>query len=196
MSASENRAAHGAFGGGFADPAIDSARAFRAAMNAMAKPGEIRALDTARPPVPLSPAAGTLLLSLCDPETGVYLAGACDTPEVRGWLAFHTGAPVVGADRAEFAVGRWADLVPLAPYRIGTAEYPDRSATLIVEVDTLESAGATLRGPGIKDSAALSLPDPAAMAGNAMLYPLGLDFFLTCGGRVAALPRSTQISEG
>ena len=31
-------------------------------------------------------------------------------------------------------------------------------------------------------------PDAAALAGNAMLYPLGLDFFFTCGGRVAALP--------
>ncbi|TDK50545.1 phosphonate C-P lyase system protein PhnH [Antarcticimicrobium luteum] len=192
MSVSLNRA----YGGGFADPAVDSARAFRAAMNVMAKPGEIRDLDSAQPPAPLSAAAGTLLLTLCDPETGVYLAGACDTPELRGWLAFHTGAPVVAAAEADFAVGTWAELMPLDPYRIGTSEYPDRSATLIVEMDALEQAGATLRGPGIKDSATLSLPDAAALAGNAMLYPLGLDFFFTCGGKVAALPRSTAISEG
>ncbi|MGD9861659.1 MAG: phosphonate C-P lyase system protein PhnH [Pseudodonghicola sp.] len=185
-----------AFGGGFADPAVDSARAFRAAMNVMAKPGEIRDLATAQPPAPLSAAAGTLLLTLCDPETGVHLAGACDTAEVRGWLAFHTGAPVVAAEVADFAVGRWADLMPLDRYRIGTPEYPDRSATLIVEMDALEAEGATLRGPGIKDTARLSLPDAAALAGNAMLYPLGLDFFFTCGGRLAALPRSTTISEG
>ena len=185
----------GAYGGGFAEPAIDSARAFRAAMNVMARPGEIRDLDGAGPPVPLSPAAGTLLLTLCDPETAVYLAGACDCETVRDWLAFHTGAPVVAEDRADFAVGRWADLLPLDRYRIGTSEYPDRSATVIAEVEMLEAAGATLRGPGIKDSARLSLPDAPALAGNSMLYPLGLDFFFTCGGRVAALPRSTQISE-
>lgn len=185
-----------AFGGGFADPAVDSARAFRAAMNVMAKPGEIRDLATAQPPAPLSTAAGTLLLTLCDPEVGVHLAGACDTAEIRGWLAFHTGAPVVAAEVADFAVGRWADLMPLDRFRIGTPEYPDRSATLIVEVEALEQTGATLRGPGIKDSARLSLPDVAALAGNAMLYPLGLDFFFTCGGRLAALPRSTTISEG
>ncbi|MDF1715896.1 MAG: phosphonate C-P lyase system protein PhnH [Antarcticimicrobium sp.] len=185
-----------AIAGGFSDPAIESARAFRAAMNVMARPGEIRDLDMARPPAPLSAAAGTLLLTLCDPETGVHLAGACDSAEMRGWLAFHTGAPVVSADRAGFAVGRWADLLPLDRFRIGTPEYPDRSATLIVELEALQQAGASLRGPGIKDSAALSLPDPAALAGNAMLYPLGLDFFFTCGGRIAALPRSTQISEG
>lgn len=191
-----NAPAQAAFGGGFADPAVESARAFRAAMNVMAKPGEIRDLATAQPPAPLSPAAGTLLLTLCDPETGVYLAGACDTAEVRGWLAFHTGAPVVAADQADFAVGSWANLMPLDQYRIGTPEYPDRSATLIVEMAALEGQGATLRGPGIKDTAQLSLPDAAALAGNALLYPLGLDFFFTCGGRVAALPRSTTISEG
>ena len=184
------------YSGGFADPAVESSRAFRAAMNVMAKPGEIRDLDIACPPAPLSAAAGTLLLTLCDPETGVYLAGDCDTPEVRGWLAFHTGAPVVRAEHADFAVGTWAALMPLDAYRIGEPEYPDRSATLIVELEALEPSGATLRGPGIKDSAQLSLPDAGAVAGNAMLYPLGLDFFFTCGGRVAALPRSTQVTEG
>jgi len=185
-----------AFGGGFADPAIEAARAFRAAMNVMAKPGEIRTLDTAVPPAPLSAAAGTLLLTLCDPETGVYLAGPCDTAEVRGWLAFHTGAPVVPAAEADFAVGTWDDLQPIDRFRIGEGEYPDRSATLIVEMAALETEGAALRGPGIKEVAHLSLPDLAAFQGNAMLYPLGLDFFFTCGGRVAALPRSTQVAEG
>lgn len=185
-----------AFGGGFADPAIEAARAFRAAMNVMAKPGEIRTLDTAVPPAPLSAAAGTLLLTLCDPETGVYLAGPCDTAEVRGWLAFHTGAPVVAASEADFAVGGWDDLQPIDRFRIGEGEYPDRSATLIVEMAALDPAGAALRGPGIKEVAHLSLPDLAAFQGNAMLYPLGLDFFFTCGGRVAALPRSTQVAEG
>jgi len=31
------------------------------------------------------------------------------------------------------------------------------------------------------------------LKGNAILYPLGCDFFFTCGDRVAALPRSTTI---
>ena len=43
--------------------------------------------------------------------------------------------------------------------------------------------------------AAVSQPlaDIAALQDNAMLYPLGCDFFFTCGDQVAALPRSTQI---
>lgn len=183
------------FGGGFADASLDSARAFRAAMRAMARPGDIETLVGVTPPAPLSVAAGGLLLTLCDADTGVYLAGAYDNADLRGWLAFHTGAPIVDAAQADFAVGGWDDLMPLDQYRIGTPEYPDRSATLIVEMPALAANGSTLRGPGIKDTATLALPDAQAMAGNALLYPLGVDFFLTHDTQVAALPRSTQISE-
>ena len=84
-----------AFGGGFSDAPLASARAFRAAMSAMARPGRIEAIQGATPPGPLSAAAGALLLTLCDPDTGLFLAGNVDTPEVRGWLRFHTGAPLV-----------------------------------------------------------------------------------------------------
>jgi len=182
-----------ALGGGFADAPVEAARAFRAAMRAMARPGTIGVLDTARPPAPTSPAAGTLILTLCDPETGLHLAGDHDTAEMRAWVAFHTGAPVVGASEARFALGDWQALMPLSRFAAGTPEYPDRSATLIVEMARLEPQGPTLTGPGIERTARLSLPDPDAMRANAARFPLGLDFFLTRGGRMAALPRSTRI---
>lgn len=181
--------------GGFPDAPVDAARAFRAAMNAMARPGRIETLAGAVPPAPLSPAAGALILTLCDPETPVHLAGALDVAGLRDWITFHTGAPLVGPAQAVFALGEWADLQPLDTYRIGTSEYPDRSATLIVEMPELTPQGAVLTGPGIKESAQLSLPDVAAMRRNAALFPLGVDFFLTCGNRVAALPRSTQAED-
>ncbi|MBO9448703.1 phosphonate C-P lyase system protein PhnH [Tropicibacter sp. R16_0] len=184
------------FAGGFSDAPIDAAHAFRAAMTVMACPGKIRTLTGAQAPAPLSQAAATLLLTLCDPETGVFLAGEADTPDVRQWLTFHTGAPLVDAGRADFAVGTWTDLQPINAYRIGTSEYPDRSATLIVECAELLQNGAVLSGPGIKDTAHLNLPDIPAFQANSTLYPLGLDFFFTSGTQVAALPRSTQIAEG
>lgn len=181
--------------GGFGDAPVEAARAFRAAMRVMARPGTIEDLDAARPPRPVSAAAGTLLLTLCDHETGVYLAGAYDTGELREWLAFHTGAPVVAAESAQFALGDWAALMPLSQYAVGTPEYPDRSATLIVEMDRLEAKGTGLRGPGIRERAELSLPEPKVMKANAAQFPLGVDFFLTCGDKVAALPRSTRLED-
>ncbi|SMO88019.1 phosphonate C-P lyase system protein PhnH [Ruegeria faecimaris] len=182
------------FSGGFQNIPVDSAHAFREAMTVMARPGEIRSLSGAVPPAPLSVAAGTLLLTLCDPETKVHLAGELDTDALREWLTFHTGAPLVPAAEADFAVGTWGEIGGLDRYRIGTAEYPDRSTTLIVERDSLDQSGAILHGPGIKQCAGLNLPDIPALQRNAALFPLGCDFFFTCGDKVAALPRSTQIS--
>jgi alpha-D-ribose 1-methylphosphonate 5-triphosphate synthase subunit PhnH len=181
--------------GGFADAPRDAAFAFRAAMSAMARPGKIEEIAGARPPAPLSSAAGTLILTLCDPETGLYLAGACDTPEVRDWVTFHTGAPLVGPSVCQFAVGTWKALQPLSAYPVGTPEYPDRSATLIVELGELRPEGVRLTGPGIREAAYLNLPEVAAFRQNARLFPLGLDVFFTAGTRLAALPRTTSIEE-
>ena len=183
-----------ALSGGFADPAIGSAHAFRSVMQAMARPGTIQTIEGAAPPAPLSPAMGAVLLTLCDTETPIYLAGDIDCEAVRAWLSFHTGTPFVGPAHSMFAVGKWDALAPLSAYPIGTSEYPDRSATLIVERSHLAASGATLTGPGIKDRATLSLPEVEVFQANRALFPLGLDFIFTCGDRVAALPRSTEVT--
>ena len=81
--------------GGFEDAPRDAARAFRAALNAMARPGEIETVSGATPPPGLSQAAGVLLLTLADPETTLLLAGAYDTEDLRHWIGFHCGAPII-----------------------------------------------------------------------------------------------------
>lgn len=179
--------------GGFDNPATQSAHAFRNVMEAMARPGRIQDIQGAAPPAALCVAAGTVLLTLCDTDTPVYLAGKADTDDVRKWLAFHTGAPLTGPSHAMFAVGDWDALLPLGSYPVGTPEYPDRSTTLIVQCAELEADGATLRGPGIKSEATLSLPETRAFQSNRALFPLGLDFIFTCGDRLATLPRSTEV---
>lgn len=179
--------------GGFGDPARDGARAFRAALQAMARPGRIEPVTGAAPPAPASPAAGALLLTLCDATTPLFLAPSHDCEVLRGWITFHTGAPFTGPDHAMFALGTWAALQPVARFPVGTAEYPDRAATLIVEMDALTGTGATLTGPGIETEAHLSLPETAAFRANRRGFPLGFDTYLTCGDRLAGLPRSTRV---
>ncbi|WP_372892037.1 phosphonate C-P lyase system protein PhnH [Rhodosalinus sp.] len=179
--------------GGFADPPIEAAAAFRAAMSAMARPGRIEQVGGVAPPAPLSVAAGVLVLTLCDADTPLHLAGRADSEAVRAWVAFHTGAPLVTRGAAAFALGDWDALLPLESYPQGVPEYPDRSATLIVETERLAAEGARLAGPGIETEARLDLPDPEAVRANHAAFPLGLDFFFTCGDRLAALPRSTRV---
>ncbi|WP_299293631.1 phosphonate C-P lyase system protein PhnH [uncultured Tateyamaria sp.] len=181
--------------GGFADPPHQSSTAFRAIMQVMARPGRIETITGGAAPAPLSGAASSVLLTLADPDTGVHLAGAFDTQAVRDWITFQTGAPLVAAPAAQFVLGAWAD-IDLTQLAIGTAEYPDRSATVIVELPALSPEGAILTGPGIRDRATLGLPgDVGVFQRNAALFPLGVDFMFTSGAQIAALPRSTKVSQ-
>jgi alpha-D-ribose 1-methylphosphonate 5-triphosphate synthase subunit PhnH len=182
--------------GGFADTPVEAARAFRAALEAMARPGSIHRVEGARAPAPVSEAAAVLLLTLCDRETPLYLAPGHDVAPVRDWVAFHIGAPLVGASEAMFALGGWQALAPLDAYRIGTPDYPDRAVTLIAELGNLAPEGARLSGPGIRETARLSLPEVAAFQRNHRLFPLGWDAFFTCGDRLAALPRTSVVEAG
>lgn len=179
--------------GGFADASVEAAIGFRAALNAMARPGTIETLTGATPPAPLSTAAGTLILILCDAETPVFLGDSHDAQDIRDWITFHTGAPFTDPANAHFAIGTWEALQPLTAFPIGTPEYPDRSTTLIVEEEELRSDSASLSGPGIRERASLALPDISLIQRNAALFPLGLDFYFTAGDRLAGLPRTTRV---
>ena len=191
--------------GRFADPVMDAHAVFRAVMAALAEPGTIHDLapDIA-PPAGLGPAVAAVLLTLSDSHTSVWLAG--DPAAGRGladWLAFQTGAPVTGErGEAVFAVfPESGGFDGLAGFALGTDDYPDRSATLIVAVDTLrDGPPLTLAGPGIRDKARLAPgPLPAGFveswAENRALFPRGVDIIFAAGREIAALPRTTEIGE-
>ncbi|WBL33184.1 phosphonate C-P lyase system protein PhnH [Sinirhodobacter sp. HNIBRBA609] len=179
--------------GGFDDPAAQSARAFRACLEAMARPGRIQPITGAAPPAPISPAAGAVLLTLVDTTTPLYLAPGHDTQATRQWIAFHCGAPIVSAEEAAFALGAWGALHPVSRFAIGTADYPDRAATLIVEMPAATPPSARLTGPGIETCHEACLPEIAAFVANRTQFPLGFDCYFTAGSQLWALPRSTNV---
>lgn len=181
--------------GGFADTARDAARAFREVLEAMARPGQVRTLGGAQPPSPLPIAAGTVLLTLVDSTTPVHLTTAWDTRKVRDWLTFHTGAPIMPPAEAMFAAGPWAEVTVPQDYPIGTAEYPDRSATLIAGVPSLGGRAHRLTGPGVATEIRLSLPEAGFFRVNRTRFPLGLDVMLCAGNRMVAIPRTTRVEE-
>ena len=184
---------NGSLSGGFRDPARDSALAFRAALNAMAHPGQMQPITGAKPPAPLSVAAGTLLLTLTDSDTAVCLQGPYDCPAVQQWLRFHTGARLVAAAHAEYVLTDWQQALPLSQFAQGSHEYPDRSATLIIEIDPATGSDLILTGPGLAEPQGICLPEARALQANHKRFPLGVDFYLTCGTQVAGLPRSTKV---
>jgi alpha-D-ribose 1-methylphosphonate 5-triphosphate synthase subunit PhnH len=181
----------------FADPVFPSQATFRAILSAMSRPGEVVAAGAGlAPPAPLRPAMAAALLTLCDFETPVWLADVA----VGDWLKFHTGAPLAeDPTRAAFAVADVSSL-DLSRFAQGIAAYPDRSTTLLVEVDTLSGDDLLLSGPGVKAERRFGFaPRPqgflAQWRANGAAFPLGVDLIVCAGERLAALPRTTRIRE-
>ncbi|MBS7789510.1 phosphonate C-P lyase system protein PhnH [Roseococcus sp. SDR] len=184
---------------GFSDPVFGAQSGFAALMNAMARPGRIQDCNALHEPPPgLDPAAAAALLTLADAETPLWTDAE---GEARDWIAFHTGAPLVeDVARAQFLLATRA-MPALASVDLGTDETPQDSATLIVQVATLDDAsGWRLTGPGIQHEHRLTvtgLPADFAVqwARNRTHFPRGVDVVLCAGTRLAGLPRTTRITE-
>jgi alpha-D-ribose 1-methylphosphonate 5-triphosphate synthase subunit PhnH len=188
------------------DPAIAHQAAFRAVMDAMSRPGDIRPLATTiRPPAPLKPATAAVACALMDFETPVWLdASLAAVPELVTWLRFETGAPVVSKpEQAAFAVIAEATVMPsFSAFLLGNHDYPDRNTTLVVQVERF-GTGESMRlsGPGLAQSrsfCATSLPADFVerLQANRVLFPRGVDIILTSDDTVAALPRSIRCERG
>lgn len=182
---------------GFADPVLDSQQSFRAVLDAMASPGKrVPLAPDLTPPAPLRPATAAVVLTLADYDTPVWLDKAARP--AADWLRFHTGCPVVDDPAAaSFAIAA-ADWPSLDRLPAGTDAFPDRSATLIAQVERLAASGLTLAGPGIDGTRAFGfapMPDGflAAWRDNTRLFPRGVDLILTDGEAVAALPRTVAV---
>lgn len=192
------------FDGGFADPVFASQAVFRSVMNAFSRPGTIAELAShAKGPMPLTAAASSILLTLCDYDTPVWFENSERASDAMAWLTFHSGAPICSeSEKAAFAVlSEMTDVSQWQAFAKGTSEYPDRSATLILPVVSLgEGHQLELTGPGIETVCTISpsgLPDGfvEAMGANAATYPLGFDVIIVCADEAIALPRTTRIRE-
>lgn len=184
---------------GFDDPVAQTQSAFRALMEAMARPGRIQTLPApAAVPDGLHAAAAAIMLTLADADTRLWT----DAPlRARDWIVFHTGVQL--ADAPEDADVLLATGTPPALLRLraGTDEAPQDGATLVLQLPGLDGGAEwRLAGPGIADRHALrphGLPPGfiAEWARNGARFPRGCDLFLVSGRQVAGLPRTTRIEE-
>jgi len=204
MAAIEKASATAPLAAGFSDPVHDAQACFRAIMNAMARPGTRQKIETAglKPPAPLTPVAAAIALTLLDYDTPVWLDRPLMASDaVKAFLRFHTGAPIVCEPvEAAFAlVSNPVQMIPLASFNQGSAEYPDRSATVILTGQEFgEAQAVTLSGPGIRETETFSVhPVPPVfwdqVAANTKQFPRGIDLIFAGSGEIAALPRSTRI---
>lgn len=183
-------------------PAFESQATFRALMDALARPGEIRRIPGVTAPAPLMPATAAIVRSLMDFETPVWLdARIAKQAAAVEWIRFHTGAPIAREPaNASFAlIADAGDMPHFTEFAQGDAEYPDRSTTIIAQMDAFDGEVFTLAGPGIKTDRAVPLGAlPSNFAGrwedNRALFPCGIDLVLVAGDEIIALPRTVRVS--
>ena len=186
---------------GLADPTHDSQRLFRGILEAFAHPGSIVGLP--QPPEGvdrLSSAATAFLLTLVDRDTPLWLEPGLDSDAVRSFVRFHAGAPIVTAKAdALFAILTPDGTPTLDGFAIGTDAYPDRSATLLLELPSLGGGPVRrIRGPGIDGSANIAIAGlPVSFWSewmvNRALFPCGVDLVFAAGSDLLALPRSIDV---
>lgn len=188
---------------GFQNPVADAQRVFAAVMRALSRPGRIVELDARlSPPAPLSPEIAAILLALADHETAVWLdATLRAAPAVQDFLTFHTGLRLVPQfAAADYVVASAPALMPpLAELAQGTPEYPDRSATVLLQVAAFRAQGLRIEGPGIADYSIIGfegMPGAFAdeLAANRASYPCGVDLLLAAPDTVVGIPRSMRLA--
>jgi alpha-D-ribose 1-methylphosphonate 5-triphosphate synthase subunit PhnH len=193
---------------GFADPVFESQATFRGCLAALATPGTLVSLGTGLEALPgVDGAAGALLLSLLDQDTRIWLSPGVADSRIATSLKFHTGCSLAASPgEADFAlVADAGELPALDAFSAGSQEYPERSATVVLQVPGILDSGWRhgeggwrLSGPGIRGEVRLSVPALGAeflrqWERNRASFPRGVDLYLSCGERLCGLPRTTRI---
>lgn len=191
---------------GFAGKVLSAQSTFRSVMDAMARPGSIQRIQPAVGATDIMMrGTAALALTLFDHDTPIWLDPLMSaTPDVAKWLKFHTSAPVVAEPSiASFAlVGDPQNLPALDRFAFGSNEYPDRSTTLILQVESLgDGPVVELQGPGIDGTTALRASIQPRdlferLTINAALFPRGIDVVLVHGDSIVAIPRTTRLVRG
>ena len=155
-------------------PVQDAQHSFRRLLKAMSEPGVIVALhQLKRGWQPLNIATTSVLLTLADNDTPVWLAAPLSNDIVNQSLRFHTNASLVNQpEQATFAV---------------TDEAISSEQLNALSTGTAVIAEERMIAPQLPKCILHELterPHP---------FPLGIDLILTCGERLLAIPRTTHV---
>ena len=169
-------------------------RNYRAILNAFARPGQRQTIDYAGKESAVLAVLATLLdkeVSLADPDSLIAQ---------QEW-------PLLQAQRtatadADFIVCRGNQAVDFCP-QLGTLTSPEKSATLIIVIESLVSGEQplTLTGPGVETSETCALQGlhPSWLAQRKQWiasFPMGVDLLLVDERQLLALPRTTHVELG
>ncbi len=149
----------------------------------------------------------SLLLALMDTGSSLHLPGVDHDSALRNFLKFHTGCTFLNSpEQADYIwVQQSAHLPALQKCALGSAEFPEASTTLIIDVEGFKIDANSNRynpwfGPGINGELhleVLGLKEGFWIERETIrpLFPCGVDVIFCSPTHIVSLPRSTRIGE-
>jgi alpha-D-ribose 1-methylphosphonate 5-triphosphate synthase subunit PhnH len=184
----------------FQNPVADAQYSFRRILKALSEPGSLVTLPTMPGFGVLGSASACVLLTLIDQDTPLWISPQLNDAALCQNLRFHTGAVLTDdPSMVSFALaGGSLDSATLLAFPCGDEMSPELATSVIVQVESLDGGQPLrLRGPGIEQDCLISPRLPEAvlqyLINRPHRFPLGLDFMLTCGEQLLALPRTTHV---
>lgn len=171
------------------DPVHETRQTFDGLLSAMSRPGSIHAVP--------APADHAVVATLVDHEVTL----ATDDDDLRETLAEQGRLDAASRQEADIVHAREHTEWDIRECKRGSLVEPSDGATVVYRVDALgddaAGAGVTLSGPGVDNTAVLSVglteSELSAVATAQADYPRGVDVIFATADRVAALPRSVQL---
>ncbi len=185
----------------FENPVYTSQLVFRNILSALSEPGIWQTLPECETLPEFESSTMSVLFTLLDADTVLWLPKAKQTEAVQTNLTFHCGCKITSQqEMAQFAIYDLEkflndDNIVLS---MGNDRYPDLSATVILQIpESVDLTSVIWRGPGIENARECQLPLPKKFWDKRqkfIAFPRGIDFIFTQGNRVMGLPRSTRIT--
>lgn len=177
------------------DEVYDSQKIFRLLLEAMSNPG--RAVDIKEFSAKMfgeKPLFLALAMTLLDNETGFC---ACENKALEDEIVSLTLARNEALDKADYIFTDDGDKLGavIQNAKSGTLADPQKSATVIINIDNKKDTKLKLSGPGIQDTLEIQTSYTVRKVINLRdiqhyEYPCGIDFiFLTGDGELFAVPR-------
>lgn len=197
------------------DPIFDSQSHFRVLLQVMSQPGSIQSLSFPSLHLPDSLFVPSALVGFALLNRDVQFYHAESLSDWREYLIVNTSSQWAPANEADFLflnTDSPSILSDIQAAKLGEWRYPDTSATLIIQVASIQEASTNgmfslkLKGPGIQgerfvymeglSQGILEQVFPIIKEANTE-YPLGLDVFWTDReGKVMGMPRTCQVDLG
>ena len=174
---------------------VEQRRAFRALLEAWARPGTMAELAAWSAP---DGAGLCVLASLCDQGTSLCDLHGLLAVGDRSRLGVAMRDPAHAAEAAFILADGGRDPDSLTPQR-GTLLAPELGATVVLTGAHFHSGGKelTLQGPGIATTSSISIgglhPGWLEARSRWCDFPLGVDLVLCSGSAVLCLPRHVRI---